>query len=63
MLRTLTTTEPGPAVGNGTFSSERGVSFECRTRARCVDILADGLYFYASDFENNYIWCFNGKVK
>ena len=32
--------EPGTAVGMGTASRERGVSFECRTRALWVDILA-----------------------
>jgi len=33
--------DPGTAVGMGTVSRERGVSFECRTRARWVDILAE----------------------
>jgi len=39
--KTLTTTEPGPAVGIGTFSTESGVPFDFRTRARWVDILRE----------------------
>jgi hypothetical protein len=59
----LITMEPGTAVGMGAASRERGVPFECRTRARWVDILAERPSLKVWALKIEAIKYFKGKIE